>query len=213
MMKQRQLHLNLVTQPSLQNKSFRATIAEKTDQPVRLIDSSACLQFHQSIQPSIMMFDYQLKWPIEVCKHFNSQDNVSGIVLLNVDPQTRASELARWQKLRAVFYTTDSLEHVCEGLRAISRGESWLSRKLCHDLLDYLQKRSPIEKSLHCDDMVLTRRERQVLKSLTSGGSNTDIAETLFVSEHTIKSHLYRIFRKIDAQNRSQAIMWAKENL
>ncbi|MGL4983707.1 MAG: response regulator transcription factor, partial [Plesiomonas sp.] len=36
---------------------------------------------------------------------------------------------------------------------------------------------------------------------------------TLFVSEHTIKSHLYNLFRKINVRNRTQAIYWAEENV
>ncbi|HCE1483784.1 TPA: helix-turn-helix transcriptional regulator, partial [Vibrio parahaemolyticus] len=40
-----------------------------------------------------------------------------------------------------------------------------------------------------------------------------DIADSLFVSEHTVKSHLYSIFRKLEVKNRMQAITWAKRNL
>ncbi|MGR5542983.1 LuxR C-terminal-related transcriptional regulator, partial [Vibrio campbellii] len=48
---------------------------------------------------------------------------------------------------------------------------------------------------------------------LKSGGSNIEIADSLFVSEHTIKSHLYNIFKKLEVKNRTQAMSWAKKNL
>ncbi|TOD28101.1 helix-turn-helix transcriptional regulator, partial [Vibrio parahaemolyticus] len=56
-------------------------------------------------------------------------------------------------------------------------------------------------------------REIQVLKMLKEGGSNMEIADSLFISEHTIKSHLYNIFRKLEVKNRTQATSWAKRNL
>ncbi|MDG2667270.1 cyclic-di-GMP-binding transcriptional regulator CpsQ, partial [Vibrio parahaemolyticus] len=62
-------------------------------------------------------------------------------------------------------------------------------------------------------EVELTRREIQVLKMLKEGGSNMEIADSLFISEHTIKSHLYNIFRKLEVKNRTQATSWAKRNL
>ncbi|TOB46535.1 helix-turn-helix transcriptional regulator, partial [Vibrio parahaemolyticus] len=58
-------------------------------------------------------------------------------------------------------------------------------------------------------EVELTRREIQVLKMLKEGGSNMEIADSLFISEHTIKSHLYNIFRKLEVKNRTQATSWA----
>ncbi|HCH5920402.1 helix-turn-helix transcriptional regulator, partial [Vibrio parahaemolyticus] len=45
------------------------------------------------------------------------------------------------------------------------------------------------------------------------GASNQQIAEQLFVSENTVKTHLHNIFKKIDVKNRVQALIWAKENI
>ncbi|MEZ9335197.1 response regulator transcription factor, partial [Vibrio sp. 10N.286.51.A4] len=59
----------------------------------------------------------------------------------------------------------------------------------------------------------LTIREIQVIRCLQSGSSNTQIADDLFISEFTVKSHLYQIFRKLAVKNRVQAIAWANQNL
>ncbi|TOO18680.1 helix-turn-helix transcriptional regulator, partial [Vibrio parahaemolyticus] len=48
---------------------------------------------------------------------------------------------------------------------------------------------------------------------LSMGASNQQIAEQLFVSENTVKTHLHNIFKKIDVKNRVQALIWAKENI
>lgn len=46
-----------------------------------------------------------------------------------------------------------------------------------------------------------------------TGASNVEIADSLFVSEHTVKSHLYNVFKKLNVKNRIQAVSWAKEYL
>ena len=57
----------------------------------------------------------------------------------------------------------------------------------------------------------LTGRERQVLKGLTKGQSNKEIARDLDLSEPTIKLHVKTLYRKIGAANRTQAALLARE--
>ena len=52
----------------------------------------------------------------------------------------------------------------------------------------------------------LTRREREVTELICQGKSNKDIAEILFLSESTVKTHIYNIFRKLEVKNRIEAI-------
>ncbi len=59
----------------------------------------------------------------------------------------------------------------------------------------------------------LTPRECQILRMICHGSSNEMIAETLSVSRHTVKTHLYNIFRKISVDNRLQAAKWAERYL
>ena len=57
----------------------------------------------------------------------------------------------------------------------------------------------------------LTSREREVLQLLTSGLTNREIAETLFLSEGTVKFHVHHVLEKLQARTRSQAIAIARE--
>ena len=59
----------------------------------------------------------------------------------------------------------------------------------------------------------LTRREIQILNMITTGAKNIEIAENLCVSVHTIKTHIYHIYKKIDVNNRMEAVQWAYSNL
>jgi len=59
----------------------------------------------------------------------------------------------------------------------------------------------------------LTAREREVLALVSQGLANKVIATRLGISEATVKAHLTRIFRQIGAADRTQAAIWARENL
>jgi DNA-binding NarL/FixJ family response regulator len=57
----------------------------------------------------------------------------------------------------------------------------------------------------------LTPREREVLRLLTTGASNREIAEQLFISEGTVKNHISNILGRLGLRDRTQAAIWAKE--
>ena len=58
----------------------------------------------------------------------------------------------------------------------------------------------------------LTNREMEVLRCIAKGFSNQDIAQALFVSEKTVKNHLTNIFRKLNVNDRTQALIYVLKN-
>ena len=61
------------------------------------------------------------------------------------------------------------------------------------------------------DDLGITRREMEILELVAEGLSNREIAERLFVSENTVKTHSSRLFDKLGARRRTQAVQMGKE--
>lgn len=59
---------------------------------------------------------------------------------------------------------------------------------------------------------ILTEREQEVLKALSKGMSNQELAEALVVSPKTVHNHLYNIYSKLGVNSRSEAIVWAIEH-
>jgi DNA-binding NarL/FixJ family response regulator len=57
----------------------------------------------------------------------------------------------------------------------------------------------------------LTPREREVLRLLSTGASNREIGEQLFISEGTVKNHISNILSRLNLRDRTQAAIWAKE--
>ena len=60
-------------------------------------------------------------------------------------------------------------------------------------------------------DLGITRRELEILELMAQGMSNREIAEKLFVSENTVKTHSSRLFDKLSAKRRTQAVQIGKE--
>ena len=64
----------------------------------------------------------------------------------------------------------------------------------------------------HLKQLGITKRELEILELIAQGLSNREIAEKLFVSENTVKTHSSRLFDKLSAKRRTQAVQIAKEN-
>jgi len=133
------------------------------------------------------------------------------VALFNATRDKEVESLARWPHIKGIFYDVDSSENLLQGVKEILNSGLWLPRHLTHSLLDYYRK--PLCHKGMIKDASLTRRETQVIKCLEQGQSNDEIAETLHLSGHTVKTHLYKAFKKIGVSNRLQASHWAKEHL
>ncbi|WP_235610980.1 response regulator transcription factor [Candidatus Enterovibrio altilux] len=74
-------------------------------------------------------------------------------------------------------------------------GEYWLPRQKLAELTHYYQQNN--HQAIDYSAICLTNREKQIIRRLVTRASNSEIANDLFVSEHTVKSHLYNIFKKL----------------
>jgi DNA-binding NarL/FixJ family response regulator len=99
-----------------------------------------------------------------------------------------------------------------DAVRVVSAGEALLAPTVTRRLLDRFADALPGEeaKSLPALES-LTERELEVLKLLAGGLSNAELAEQLFLSETTVKSHISSVLRKLDLRDRVQAVVLAYE--
>ncbi|KOE95327.1 LuxR C-terminal-related transcriptional regulator [Vibrio parahaemolyticus] len=204
----------LFTFNNIQGRGLQTAIEQNLEKPV-LLTQGADVNFPSTRDEHyVAIVDSSLPELPEVKQTLSELEHVDATVLVNAEPNLRIESILTWSNLKGLFYFEDDFDKVMMGLKGILNGENWLSRDILNQLIGYLLSLNNTVGELETKlEMELTRRELQVLSALCQGGSNLDIADSLFVSEHTVKSHLYSIFRKLEVKNRMQAITWAKRNL
>ena len=106
------------------------------------------------------------------------------------------------------FLLKDSpAEDVVRGVLAVAAGHAVLDPAVTSRVLDTF--RAAPEPVAPVADTPLTERELEVLQLMGRGFSNSEIAGTLVISEVTVKSHIGRIFMKLDLRDRAAAIVYA----
>jgi len=109
------------------------------------------------------------------------------------------------------FVLKDSpAEELIRAVHAVARGEAYLDSAVTARVLhDY--RRAPGTASIDTVEH-LTVRERDVLELIGAGATNSEIAQRLVISEVTVKSHIGRIFTKLDLRDRAAAIVYAYDH-
>ncbi len=132
------------------------------------------------------------------------------LTFYNVHPDAGIESTAISCGVCGVFYNNESVNQFPRGLRAILDGELWFSRRAMADLL---RSSNGIATANTETNVELTQRELEILHKIAGGADNGEISTALFISPHTVKSHIYSIYKKINVKNRFQAILWAIKNL
>lgn len=136
------------------------------------------------------------------------------LILFNLDRFVGIEKKALEYGVHGFFYQDDSVETLLKGLAAVFGGELWVSRRKMADvILENGFKLRRMQTGDHLFPHNLTRREVEVLGLLTLGASNEVIAGKLFISPHTVRTHLNHTFRKINVSSRLEASVWASRSL
>lgn len=137
------------------------------------------------------------------------KNNNLKVLLMNTPEEYPFRDIENWPHINGVFYVSEDESRMVEGLQGILRGECYFSQKLA----SYLITHSGNYRYSSSESALLTHREKEILNKLRIGASNIEIARSLFISENTVKTHLYNLFKKIAVKNRTQAVSWANDNL
>ncbi|MGL5812701.1 LuxR C-terminal-related transcriptional regulator [Aeromonas sp.] len=202
--------LVLVTEGNVQASTFMSYLMAQLGQPICLISHPDQLLTVTGCSLFLVDLDY-----LKSSQQFDWHRNIAAFdgvhtVLLNAPTNTDRDLLLMWPNTSGLFFRQDPLDRLVAGIKKVRQGEFWIPRHLMCELVSYYrQGAEPTQRS----QSLLTAREREIIRHLMTGASNTEIADNLFVSEHTIKSHLYNVFKKLNVKNRLQAVSWAKEYL
>jgi DNA-binding NarL/FixJ family response regulator len=103
-------------------------------------------------------------------------------------------------------------DNLINAVRQVVDGDALLAPSITRRLIEKFAHPSSAPPDTHAASLAtLTAREREVLKLIARGLNNSEIAKTLFLSESTVKTHVTRLFSKLELRDRTQAVVLAYE--
>lgn len=138
------------------------------------------------------------------------------LALLQVEKGSVNEYICVQMGIKAVFYSDIETDQFLKGLRCLINGEWWFSRKVLSQtlatLFENMTETMPQSVTMTPLTEQLTKREKTIIKLVCQGAKNQEVADSLNISPHTVKTHLYSIFRKTSSRNRVELLNWAKQH-
>ena len=159
------------------------------------------------LTPDVIVMDLMMprKSGLEATQLLQTQLPQANILVLTVSESEADLFAAMKFGARGYMLKNAEPEELIQGIIHIARGGVTVSPAMASKLLDELKEmREPVEAIPE-----LSHRETEVLQLVAQGKRNKDIAEELFISENTVKTHLRNIMDKLHMANRSQAAAYA----
>ncbi|MFH0258620.1 LuxR C-terminal-related transcriptional regulator [Vibrio rumoiensis] len=205
--------LYLITSKTLQSSLLKENLEREVNRKIDPVTFSNFLELTNTPNISgmhvILDMEYIQDNMIKVyLNHMHSEGRKVKEILINNSRDINVSFILQFPNVVGVFFKDDCLGNITTGLNDILLGRFSLSSELSQKIIEYYRKNDLFSSRAFAD---LTCREEEILKLLLVGASNVQIAEQLFVSENTVKTHLHHVFKKIKVRNRLQALMWAKK--
>jgi len=163
----------------------------------------------RQLKPRVLLLDLIMpgKGGVEVLEALAAQElPTRTIVLTGVDDDDL---LTRSIKSGAMGYLLKDAasSQLVDAIRKVADGGCWLPPDLTDKLFRGIARKPHADESAKLS--LLTARELEVLKLLGEAKSNAQIAEELFISEHTVKVHVSRILEKLGLSHRAEAVRFA----
>ena len=149
---------------------------------------------------------------IEATKQIRSANKDVKIIILTSHNDEK--EVLNSLKAGANAYCSKEInpQRLIEVVRSVADGAAWFDPSIAHIVLKASESSPTIETSDNRKDYDLTSREAQILKLMTEGYSNMEIAQILVISINTTKAHVANILQKLEVDDRLQAALKALKN-
>ncbi len=139
-------------------------------------------------------------------------------VLFNVKRDALDESGAIVAGIEGAFYQEDPPELIMRGLRCIHTQDVWFCRSSINNAIRQMRAKlknafwseNTVSPPLVTTDTPLTKRELSIVKLVSEGAQNKEIAEQLHISINTVKTHIYSIFRKTRSRNRIELLFWCQ---
>ena len=207
----------IVDDEELVRTGFRMILQAENDFEVfgEASNGSEAVAMVRSLKPDVVLMDIHMP-------EMDGLEATREIAQSESDPESRVLILTTfdqdeyvYQALRAgasgFLLKRTPAATLVEGIRVIANGDALLAPSVTRRLIDQFANQTEPQKAEPAELQVLSDREREVLTLVAKGLSNSECAEQLFLSEGTVKTHVKRIYTKLDLRDRTQAVIFAYE--
>lgn len=172
-------------------------------------DGQEAVRLAQALRPDVILMDVSMPVfdGVEATRQITRLVPESQVVMLTM--HTDGDVMARAIQAGAIGYLVKdcSIDDVVSAVRLAASGESVLSPGLASSMLADVQKTGRGGDNGH--QSAISAREEEVLQLVADGLSLPEVAAALFISVKTVKNHLASIYSKLDARDRTQAVLRA----
>lgn len=171
-------------------------------------DGGEAVDLAQALAPDVILMDVSMPVldGIEATRRISATSSTARILVLTMHDE----DALRARAIRAGaagFLTKDcELREVVDAVRVVASGEMLVSADIAQAMLAQFPE-EPVANEVVETNGPLTRREKEVLQAVADGRSTTEIGRELFISVKTVKNHLASIYAKLDARDRTQAVI------
>jgi two-component system response regulator DegU len=202
------IRLVLVDDHRLLREGLRRSLSDEGFEVVgEAADGDQGIDVVAATRPDVVLMDVTMPTlgGVEATRRIHEANPAVRIVMLTMHAD--ADIVADALRAGACGYLTkdSSIEEIAEAIRLAASGETAVSAKLAASMLGELRRLERAED----EERLITNREEEVLQLIADGLSTPEVAAKLFISQKTVKNHLAAIYQKLDARDRTQAVVRA----
>jgi DNA-binding NarL/FixJ family response regulator len=167
----------------------------------------AVIELVESSRPDVVLLDARLPdvSGVEVCRRLTRAHPGVSVVILTTYTDVELVEECLLAGARGYVVKDVERFSLRESIRAVSRGQAVIAPQVAGQIIDRIRGRQPEERR----PAGLNASQVAILRLISRGHSNREIAADVHLSENTVKSHIQEIFRKLGVRNRVEAAIVA----
>jgi DNA-binding NarL/FixJ family response regulator len=171
------------------------------------------VQLADFTDPDVILMDFSLPdgTGLDASQKILSNHPDASIIFLTIHDEDERLIKALQSGAKGYLLKNISATNLISSIKALQRGEAAISRQMMARVLDAFVQRTGVQTDEAKTIPGLTTREIEILRELSAGASNREIANRLYIAENTVKNHIHNILEKLSLSSRREAVVFAKK--